>query len=169
MSWTMVGLGGIIGSLAGGYLTEADLERWCFFARGMVGLMIALIAMTMPKSIEQDSAERINATMWERTKANARDCWEGFKTVELRKTILYFMLLGACVPNFADFLYYYQIEISGFSQVQFSYLQVLSNVIFFLSCMLYSGLFARFSLRTMLFFACLVNCLGCVTTVAYTT
>ena len=45
----MVGFGGVVGSLAGGYLTEYGLEKWCFGAKGC---------------IENHNAVRLDRTAW---------------------------------------------------------------------------------------------------------
>lgn len=106
--WAMVGLGGIIGSLGGGYLTEAGIESWCFAAKSLLGFVIMGVAMTMDKSLEKDPSELINASLWARSKANMRDVWRGTtRTPELYRSLLYFIIMGCCIPNFSDFLYYY--------------------------------------------------------------
>jgi predicted MFS family arabinose efflux permease len=51
----MVGLGGISGSLFGGYLCESGLEAYCFALKSMLGFMIAAVAFTMDKQLEKDA------------------------------------------------------------------------------------------------------------------
>jgi MFS family permease len=48
----MVGIGGILGSLAGGYLTEYEATRWCFAIYAVVGFLISLSGWIMDKSCE---------------------------------------------------------------------------------------------------------------------
>lgn len=114
-SWACVGVGGILGSLGGGFLTDAGVERWCFASKSILGFIIAGVAMTMDKSLEKDPTELINCTLWERSKANVRDVWAGAKLPELYRSIIFFIIMGCSIPNFTDFLYYYQIEITGFT------------------------------------------------------
>lgn len=106
-SWAMVGLGGVIGSLVGGYFTEWGWDRWCFFGKGTVGLLISVAGSTIPLALEQDPTEIINCSLWTRTKANARDVWNGSKLPELYRSILYFIIMGSTIPYFGTFLYYY--------------------------------------------------------------
>lgn len=165
----MVGLGGISGSLAGGYLTDADIESWCFAARGLLGFIIAGVACTIDKSLEKDPTELVNASLWARTKSNIRDVWKGSKTPELYRSILYFIIMGCCIPNFNDFLYYYQITITGFTQLQYSYLQVLSYIALFASTFIYAGLLKNIEIRWMMVTALILNAIGAAGTVLFTT
>lgn len=72
-SWACLGIGGVFGSLGGGFLTDADADRWCFAAKSIVGFLIAGIACTMDKSLEKDPTELINCTLRARTKSNVQD------------------------------------------------------------------------------------------------
>ena len=75
----MVGFGGVVGSLAGGYLTEYGLEKWCFGAKGCIGFLIMVVACTMSKEIEKDPDELVTCSLLTRTKSNAKDVWKGIK------------------------------------------------------------------------------------------
>jgi MFS family permease len=48
-SYSMYGIGGIVGSLLGGYLTDDGKELWCFAIRGFVGLLMAFAALFITK------------------------------------------------------------------------------------------------------------------------
>ena len=71
----MVGIGGILGSLFGGYLTNKEADHWCFAIRSLVGLAISLTACTMNKSVEKDPFELINVSVSARSKSNLKDIW----------------------------------------------------------------------------------------------
>ena len=114
-SWAMVGFGGVVGSLAGGYLTEYGLEKWCFGAKGCIGFLIMVVACKMSKEIEKDPDELVTCSLLTRTKSNAKDVWKGIKLPELYKSVGYFMLMGIFIPSFSSFLYYYEIVITGFT------------------------------------------------------
>lgn len=61
----------------------------------------------MDKSLEHDPTELVNASLCERSKSNLKDVIKGSKLPELWKSILFFLLMGALIPDFTDFLYYY--------------------------------------------------------------
>lgn len=79
----MVGMGGILGSLFGGYLTETGQDSWCFALRAMIGFLIAGVAFTMDTSLEKESDELINATFTQRCKSNLSDVYKGIQLPEL--------------------------------------------------------------------------------------
>lgn len=83
--------------------------------------------------------------------------------------MIYFTIAGSLIPNFSDYLYYYQIEVSGFSQVQYSYLSVLAYVTLFFSTFLYNGLLKNQEIWLLMMCACLLNAFGAFTTILYTT
>lgn len=76
--------------------------------------------------------------------------------------------MGSVIPSFGDFLYYYQIEISGFSQVTYSMLGVLGFVTLILSTFIYNGLLKNTEIRNMMIIALFLNMLGSFITVLYT-
>lgn len=58
----MVAVGGIFGSLLGGYLTEIGVESYCFLARALVGFAIAFSAFSMDSSLEAESESFVNSS-----------------------------------------------------------------------------------------------------------
>lgn len=111
----------------------------------------------MDKSLEKDPTELINCTLWARTKANVRDVVAGAKLPELYRSIIFFMIMGCSIPNFTDFLYYYQIEVTGFTQLEYSLLQVLSYMTLFVSTFLYSAFLKGWETRTMVLVAMVIK------------
>lgn len=77
--------------------------------------------------------------------------------------------MGSTIPNFTDFLYYYQIEVTGFTQIEYSLLQVLSYVTLFVSTFIYSGFLKGWEIRNMMLMALIINAFGAATTVLFTT
>ena len=150
-------------------MTDAEIERWCFAIRSLLGFIIAGVACTMDKSLEKDPTELINCTLWARTKANCRDIYQGVKQPELYRSMIFFVIMGCSVPNFTDFLYYYQIEVTGFTQIEYSLLQVLSYITLFVSTFIYSGLLKEWETRTMMLTAMVINMVGAAMTVLFTT
>jgi MFS family permease len=164
----MVGCGGVLGSLCGGYLTESGLEEWCFALCAMIGFLIAGVAFTMSNELEHESDQRVNATFMERCRSNYVDIKKGIQLPELRNALLFFVIMGGLIPSFGDFLYYYQIEVTGFSQMVYSMLGVLGFLTLLVSTVIYNGLLKNQEIRFMMITACLVNLVGSLTTVLYT-
>lgn len=81
--------------------------------------------------------------------------------------MLFFVIMGATIPSFGDFLYYYQIEVSGFSQFTYSMLTVLAFVTLFASTLIYTHFLKDQEISTMMITACAINLVGALTTVMY--
>ena len=74
--------------------------------------------------------------------------------------MIFFLLLGALVPSFSDYLYYYLIDVAGFSKFQYSLIQVVSNACLFLGTILYNWCLKDQSTRFMMVIACIQNFFG---------
>lgn len=106
-SWCLVGVGGVVGSLAGGFLTQYNATRWCFLIASIVGFLISFSGFLMDKQLEQDSDALVSMSLRQRSKKVFFEVANGLKTKELHSSVLFFILMGCMVPSFSDFLYYY--------------------------------------------------------------
>ena len=129
---------------------------------GMVGFLIVLSGCLMNSNLEQGSEKIISMSLWQRTKVNLVEIKNGLKIRELYRSVLFFLLLGAVIPSFSDFFYYYQQDISGFTKWDYAMLGVFGNVCLFLGTFIYSLMLKNVEIRTMMIFACLTNLLGAV-------
>jgi len=106
-SWALVGLGGCLGGVIGGELTFLSMNAICFFIMGILGFLVALSGCMMNANLEQGSEKIISMTLCQRSKVNLVEIWHGFQIRELYKSVIFFLLLGAVIPSFSDFFYYY--------------------------------------------------------------
>lgn len=70
----------------------------------------------MNVSVENIDVSIIKMSLWERIKYNAISLKDALKIKEMWQPVLFFCLAGLIVPNFGDYLYYYQINISMFTK-----------------------------------------------------
>ena len=82
--------------------------------------------------------------------------------------MLFFLILGSSVPNFNTFLYYYETEVLGITQIVISWLSVVSYAALFLGVSLYSMCLLSVQIRWMMVIACCINLFGAVTTLLFT-
>ena len=113
LSWAMYGVGGVVGSGAGGLATQYGYSEYVFYSLGAIGLIVALTGFLMSSRLEASAEFIVNMTLCERIKLNFREIKKGFKVREFHRAVIFFMLLGALVPSFTDYFYYYLIDISG--------------------------------------------------------
>lgn len=62
VSWGALSVGGILGSLAGGYLTEYNLPYYCFLINAVLGFIICISGFLMDKALENDGT-RVEMTL----------------------------------------------------------------------------------------------------------
>lgn len=106
-------------------------------------------------------------SLGERSRKVFFDVANGLKLKELHSSIIFFILMGCMVPSFSDFLYYYQIDVSGFSLLTYSMLSVLGFICLFISTLIYNNLLKSVQIKKMMITACLLNLLGAITTILY--
>lgn len=106
-SWQLLGLGGIVGGVSGGLITQYYDTHIIFYIFGFLGFLIMLSGLAMSKEIEADQLTVIQMSLSARVKQNCADIKTGFKVRELWRSFIFFFLLGCLVPTFQDFFYYY--------------------------------------------------------------
>lgn len=81
--------------------------------------------------------------------------------------MLFFTLAGLIIPNFSDYLYYYQINITHFSKFEYSMITLLGFIALLVSSLVYNWCFKNIEERILLSLAMIVNFVGSVATLLY--
>ena len=158
--WSFLAIGGVIGSLCGGYITEYIDPRWAYAVMAVFGFAVMTAGILMDSHLEQDSNALINASLKERSLENLRNVWKGVKLKQLWQTMLFFVILGATLPSSDTFLYYYETDVLDMSQILISWLSVISYAALFIGVSIYNGALKNVEIRYMMITACFVNMLG---------
>lgn len=103
-----------------------------------------------------------------RTKFVFKEVGEGFKLKELYTTIIFQTILGGIIPYFGSYLYYYQIDVTGFTQFEYSMLSLIGYATLITGSIAFNLLLKESEFTTMMIIACFVNFIGSITTVLYT-
>ena len=106
-------------------------------------------------------------TIFQRIKFNLICIKEGLRIKELRMTLLFFVITALIVPSFGDYLYYFQLYVSHFSQFEYAMITLLGFVGTLVSSVVYNWLLKNYEERSMLGLAMMVNCVGNVMTLLY--
>ena len=91
-----------------------------FFSLAGVGLALSLVGCCMSKKFDICNEEVINMTLCRRIKYNFVEIKNGFKIKEFHRAVIYFVLLGALVPTFIDYFYYYLTDVAGISNFKYA-------------------------------------------------
>ena len=96
----MLGIGGIIGGISGGLITQYTDTHYVFYIFCMMGLLIMIAACAMDNAIEAEQLGVINMSLGTRISTNFKEIRTGFKVKELSQSVIFFFLLGCLVPTF---------------------------------------------------------------------
>ena len=91
----MLGIGGIIGGVSGGLITQYANAHYVFYIFGLMGFLIMIAACSMDNAIEAEQLGVINMSLCNRVSTNFSDIKTGFKVRELTRSVIFFLLLGS--------------------------------------------------------------------------
>ena len=112
-----MGVGGIFGSLLGGYLTEYLHPKWTFLLYSIYGMIVMILGIRLDSKLEQDELSTLEKkSFFEELKLNFIQIKEAMKSREAFNVILYLFLNGLCSPSFGTYSYYFQLNIVKFSK-----------------------------------------------------
>ena len=79
------------------------------------GGSVGISGFFIDKSLEDNAQDLVQMSLWQRTKYVFREVGFGLSLKELYSAVIFQTILGATVPNFSAYLYYYQIYVTGFT------------------------------------------------------
>lgn len=109
-----MGVGGIFGSIFGGYLTEYFHPKWSFFAYSLFGLVVMILGFFQIDKNGKDEENKL--TFLQEIIANLKQIKDALKMREARNVILFLLLNGLFSPSFGNFSYYFQMNVVKFSK-----------------------------------------------------
>ena len=158
----MLGLGGIIGGVSGGLITQYTDTHYVFYIFGLMGFLIMVAACCMDSAIEAEQLGVINMSLCNRISTNFSDIKTGFKVRELTRSVIFFLLLGCLVPTFQDFFYYFQLEVVGFSKLTYALIGSLGFFYLICAMQLYNIYLKERETWIMMVVACFTNLFGSI-------
>eukprot|EP00347_Sterkiella_histriomuscorum_P010122 403377520 len=170
LSWVMLAIGGVLGSLCSSYFTEYLQPSQTFASLSILGLAQAYFAYRINQGIEKLSYNDADAeqSIMVLIKINLIEIKEAMKMPQIYRTVLYFFLCGCLMPSFSDFAYYFQLNIIQFSKSTYSALQIIGFFALFLGTLMYNKYFKDVETRQNLLRAAYINIFGCIVSVIFT-
>jgi hypothetical protein len=106
-------------------------------------------------------------TFCQRTKFVFKEVAEGLKIKELYTVLIFQLILGSIVPQFSTYLYYYQINVSGFTQFQYAMLMLVANITMVPGALLYNMYLKESEFTFLMVVACIINFVGSILTMLF--
>ena len=107
-SWGFYGLGGMVGcTLSAVLLGPITSPQACFYVMAFFGASVGISGLFIDPRLEDNAQDLIEMSLWGRTKYVFKEVAVGLSLKELYTTVIFQSLLGAVVPNFSAYLYYY--------------------------------------------------------------
>jgi len=138
------GVGGIMGCVLGGVMTQYCHPRYSFLAYSFMGLIVAINGTYLTRAAEEDGPEPRNAegeaegevdsdestssslqrnnqeaggsTFWKKLGKNMKDIGAAMMMPEIYLVVTFFVLNGLISPDFGDFSYYFMLNVVNLSK-----------------------------------------------------
>jgi len=116
LGYICIGISGVVGALIAAFLTGFLNPYWCFFTYSWFGFIVSFSGVVLKKEIETEGlAETEVKTFREESNKAYLIIRETLKIKELNHFLSFMFLVGLSNPNFDEFLYYYKLDIVGFT------------------------------------------------------
>jgi cytochrome b subunit of formate dehydrogenase len=80
---------------------------------------------------------------------------------------MFFLIIDFLVPSFGDYIYYFEMDIVGFTKMQYALLMMFGFLTLITGSILFSSLFKESNLRCVIFIGVLINFTGALLTVCF--
>ena len=163
----MSGVGGVAGALLGGEITKNMTPYWAFYIISVSGMIMACLGLLMDKSVENINSELISMSFRRRAKLVLREVWKCLRLEELNRAVLFFLIMSFVVPSFRDYIYYFELDVLGFSKLQYALLMTFGFFSLIAGSLIFNACFKEFSLRFVVMCGVIINFIGSSLTVLF--
>lgn len=168
----MLGIGGVIGSIASAFLSQYLHPKYTFLLCSFISLSLVFISTRLKKSVEVEGdecrgpAERKD--FLKELNLNYQIIKHSIKLPQIYKTIIYVLLIGFLIPTFVNFMYYYNINVVGLSKFTISIMSAISYVVLFLAAIMFEKFLLKYEYRSLLTAAQYFGFFGAILGLVYT-
>ncbi|CDW81496.1 UNKNOWN [Stylonychia lemnae] len=167
LSWSMLSIGGICGSIASAYFTEYLHPYQTFGTLSVVGLIQAYFGWRINKELEKSTIQIEQTTFTEQLKSNLQQLKIAIKMPLIQRTVAYLLICGFFIPSFSEFGYYFQLNIVQFSKQTYSFLQIFGFVSLLVAVFIYSRYFRDKEISKLILYAQYIHIFGGTVSLLY--
>lgn len=150
LSWSMMSLGGILGSFLGGPMTDVGGPRMVFFIASIGPVAIILLSFSVrDKKVTRKNRASCCSTAKKQTALLARS----LKTPIVWKSALWIFLSGATSPAFGQISFYYSTEVLMFTPEFLGTIGAFGYIFLMVGTVIYNTYFKSANFKTILFYA----------------
>lgn len=158
-SWNCLALGGIVASLAGGFLTQNFHPNYSFMAAAVPSVALLILSYSLPPSIERVEVESDEAPRGfvPELKQNISEIIQAIKIPVFHRVIIYLVLGGLLVPSFGSFGYYFMLDVVKISKFTIAMLGVIGYICLMIGSSLYHQFFSRTEFRKLMVYNTIIG------------
>lgn len=97
---------------------------------------------------------------WQNFKSNMKQIWITLQRSEVYCIVIYFILDGFTNPSFADFSYFFLINVIGVSKFMFAMITLIGQVCSVIGVIIYGAFLRKVEVRWVLFWNVVINVIG---------
>ena len=97
---------------------------------------------------------------WHNFKKNMGLIWKCLMQKEVYCIVIYFLLDGLTNPSFADFSYFFLMNVIGISKFMFAMITLIGQVCSVIGVIIYTVFLRKVEVRWVLFWNCVINVIG---------
>jgi len=116
--------------------------------------------MEARRKIEEARPELGEEGFWHNFKKNMRLIWKCLMQKEVYCIVIYFLLDGLTNPSFADFSYFFLMNVIGISKFMFAMITLIGQVCSVIGVIIYTMFLRKVEVRWVLFWNCVINVIG---------
>jgi MFS family permease len=165
-AWSLVAIGGILGSILSAYFTQYLTPRHSFMLCLVLSLGITCAGFLINKEIEARSmrpaADGERQTFCSDVRRNLSDIKQAMQIPQIYRALLFFLLCGLIVPSFGDIGYYFSLNVVHFSKFTVGILTLLGFATLLTGTMAYERFLKNYEVRKLMEWNILIGSLGCL-------
>ena len=158
LAWIANGIGGVLGCLLGGFLTEKLHPKYSYLIFSIMGLILVASGINLSANAERvEQVVEEGEEQGEQMKRNLKQVFGAIMMPEIYLVLLYFILNGFLSPGFGQFSYFFMLNTAHITKFQFAMFGLISRACHVVGSVFYKNYMKDTETRTIIFYATVVG------------